>query len=171
MPTTTSVRTACDPAVSKEEPRPVVDRLADVVFYGPLGLALEHRKILPQLARRGRRQIAFTRTIGRFTVRHGRERIRGLVDDLTGGPEPDHPETPVASVATIPRIGSDAGADPAPTASAADLAIPQYDSLSAIQVVPRLEGLTEAELTQLRQYEAATRARRTILAKISQLQQ
>lgn len=50
------------------------------------------------------------------------------------------------------------------------LAIPDYDSLAASQVIPRLEGLAEGELEWVRSYEAAKRGRKTILNKISQLQ-
>ena len=42
---------------------------------------------------------------------------------------------------------------------------PDYDSLSASQVVPRLDGLTADELEAVRRYEAAHRGRRTILGK------
>jgi hypothetical protein len=49
------------------------------------------------------------------------------------------------------------------------LAIPGYDSLAASQVVQRLGGLTLAELEAVGEYEAATRGRRTILGRISQL--
>ena len=158
--------------MTDDEARPAVDRVADVVFFGPLGFVLEHRRLLPQMAQRGRRQVAFTAMIGRFTVRHGRERVQGLIEGLAGrataeGPAP----TPLVAVPSLPATDVAARAETASTTSAATLAIPQYDSLSAIQVVPRLEGLTEAELTQLRDYEVATRSRRTILAKISQLQQ
>ena len=48
---------------------------------------------------------------------------------------------------------------------AALLAIPDYDSLAASQVVPRLAGLTADELEAVRAYEAAHRARRTILGE------
>ena len=51
-----------------------------------------------------------------------------------------------------------------------DLAIPDYDSLSASQVVPRLEGLMPAELEAVRSYETANRGRKTILNKVAQLQ-
>ena len=54
---------------------------------------------------------------------------------------------------------------------AAVLAIPDYDSLSASQVVPRLAGLTTDELEAVRRYETAHRARRTILGRVAQLQQ
>jgi hypothetical protein len=50
------------------------------------------------------------------------------------------------------------------------LAIPGYDALSASQVVQRLDGLSAAELEEVRAYELATRGRRTILNKIAQLQ-
>lgn len=50
-----------------------------------------------------------------------------------------------------------------------DLAIPDYDGLSASQVVDRLAGLTVAQLSAIGEYEAAHRGRRTILGKIEQL--
>ncbi len=49
-------------------------------------------------------------------------------------------------------------------------AITDYDQLSALQVVERLEGLAAPELDEVRAYEAARRGRRTILAKVDQLQ-
>ena len=61
----------------------------------------------------------------------------------------------------------------APTSAAPDaavLAIPDYDSLSASQVVSRLQGLSAAELEAVRSYEAATRGRKTILNRVQQLQ-
>ena len=50
-----------------------------------------------------------------------------------------------------------------------ELAIPSYDSLSASQVVHRLAGLSREEVRAVRAYEAATRARRTIVARADQL--
>lgn len=49
------------------------------------------------------------------------------------------------------------------------LAIPDYDSLSASQVTARLAGLSAAELEEVRLHETATRARRSVLARIDQL--
>lgn len=61
---------------------------------------------------------------------------------------------------------SSADADvPAP----AELAIPDYDSLSASQVVSRLRGLSATQLEAVRAYETATRGRKTILNKVQQL--
>jgi hypothetical protein len=57
----------------------------------------------------------------------------------------------------------------APAPAATTLVIPDYDELSASQVVERLDGLPESELDAVRAYEEAHRARRTILYKIEQL--
>jgi hypothetical protein len=64
------------------------------------------------------------------------------------------------------RHGGTAGSGP----QVASLAIPDYDSLSASQVVPRLDGLSTAELGAVRDYETTHRGRKTILNKIDQLQ-
>jgi hypothetical protein len=50
------------------------------------------------------------------------------------------------------------------------LAIPGYDTLSASQVVQRLAGLAADELEAVRAYEEASRQRKTILARVEQLQ-
>jgi hypothetical protein len=54
-------------------------------------------------------------------------------------------------------------------AQAEALPIPDYDELSASQVVERLDGLPAKELAAVRAYEEAHRGRRTILFKIDQL--
>jgi hypothetical protein len=56
-----------------------------------------------------------------------------------------------------------------PATPAPELAIPEYDQLSASQVVERLEGLSAGELDAVRDYEQAHRGRNTILGKITQL--
>lgn len=58
----------------------------------------------------------------------------------------------------------------ASTLSAASLAIPDYDGLSASHVVNRLAGLSPIELESVRLYELANRGRKTILSKVAQLQ-
>jgi hypothetical protein len=49
------------------------------------------------------------------------------------------------------------------------LSIPGFDTLSASQVVQRLDGLNRADLVSVRTYESATRGRRTILSRVDQL--
>ncbi|HMQ25979.1 MAG TPA: hypothetical protein PKA98_08320 [Acidimicrobiales bacterium] len=176
--------------------RPVVSKVADAVVYAPLGLALEGRRLFPDLVDRGRRQVQFTRVVGKYTVRRGEERARqtwqeaqglvlGLLNVAGLRPEDDDPEAadpiPVTDVdlvegidlRVVPDLEDEAdGGDPASGGrpGADDLAIPGYDSLSAFQVMPRLEGLGPDELEAVRAYERVTRGRQTILNKIAQLQ-
>jgi hypothetical protein len=58
----------------------------------------------------------------------------------------------------------------APAKAPTVLAIPGYDTLSASQVVPRLDALRANELEAIRRHEVANRGRRTILSRIAQLQ-
>lgn len=76
-------------------------------------------------------------------------------------PSEEREESPLAPVPE-PRAASSIGSGP-------DLAIPDYDDLSASQVVERLDGLAFSELEAIRTYEAAHRARNTILGKIDQI--
>lgn len=112
--------------------------------------------------------------------------------ELIGGsasptPEPSAPPPPPPPSPRRPEPPGPAGA-PAPTAVAepprdrpdptelepglvvTSLAIPDYDGLSASQVVNRLAGLDPDELDAVRRYELANRGRKTILSKIAQLQ-
>ncbi len=73
--------------------------------------------------------------------------------------------SPTAPVDTAPSSPS---ASSVPTRPGG-LAIPDYDELSASQVVDRLEGLESSELDAIRRYELANRGRNTILGKIAQL--
>lgn len=80
-----------------------------------------------------------------------------------------------AAAPTAKRRGKKAartpnGADAPTGATSAALAIPDYDSLAASQVIPRLEGLSGTELEAVRTYEGTKRGRKTILNKIAQLQ-
>jgi len=87
-------------------------------------------------------------------------------------PVPDSTPTEVAEPAEAAEAAEPAKpAEPVePAPAVAELAIPDYDTLSASQVVPRLAGLRPEELEAVRRYEAAERGRKTILGKIAQLQ-
>lgn len=163
--------------------------VVETVVYAPLGLALEGRTLLPRLVERGRNHVTMARMVGEFAVRKGaedlaagavgaQERVMGLLGWGASG-QPVAP-APSSNVAGPPARGSDgppptaARVAPEAAAAAADidpalLPIPDYDLLSASQVVPRLESLDATELELVGRYEAGTRGRRTILAKVAQL--
>jgi hypothetical protein len=156
----------------------------DLLLYAPLGLALEARELLPKLVERGKQQVTVARMMGQFAVQQG----QALAGDRLGQAQKQAVETLAAlglwpkpaSSTQAPLVGepvtattspADTPAEPAePAPAASSLAIPDYDSLSASQVVPRLDGLSEAELETVRRYESAKRGRKTILGKIGQLQ-
>ena len=83
-------------------------------------------------------------------------------------PSPAPTDGPVGAPAATPVAGKkgDAGTGE----PAGELAIPDYDSLSASQVLPRLSGLSPSELEAVRAHEATHRGRKTILSKVAQLQ-
>ena len=64
-----------------------------------------------------------------------------------------------------PAVGSHNGHVP----SVSTLSIPGFDTLSASQVVQRLDGLNRSELVSVRAYESSNRGRRTILSRVDQL--
>jgi hypothetical protein len=87
------------------------------------------------------------------------------VDDATSGDDAEGAVTGALAAAVTDVVeAADAALD------ASTLPIAEYQSLAAIHVVQRLATLAADELEQVRRFEAAHRARRTILAKIAQLQ-
>jgi hypothetical protein len=163
----------------------LVDQAADLLIYAPIGLFFEAPTLLPKLAEKGRVHANNARLFGQFAVRHGeaelRRRVGGLEEQASGwlklfGLVPDDGAgAPAPAPAPEPGTGADAdavagnGGTPAAPAIS-ELAIPGYDSLSASQVVTRLEGLSGEELEAVRAYEVAHRSRKTILNKVAQLQ-
>jgi hypothetical protein len=171
----------------------LVEQAADLFLYAPIGLFFEGPTLLPKLAEQGRVHARNARVFGQFAVRHGEAEVRRRVGDVeqqagevlrTFGLLPDRDETDrgappaPADDAIVDDLGarlSGNGHGPEPSGQVAgpgvdELAIPGYDSLSASQVVTRLEGLTPPELEAVRAYESANRGRKTILNKVAQLQ-
>jgi hypothetical protein len=86
-------------------------------------------------------------------------------DDRAGGTtESSFTYRPPTSEPVAPSTAPPTSAPPAES-----LPIPDYDELSASQVIERLEGLDRESLEAVRAYEAGHRGRNTILGKIAQL--
>ena len=169
-----------------------LDRFVDLVVYAPLGLAFIARDELPRLIAKGREgatgQVGMARVVGQFAVDKGQREagrlLRQATDrlvDLGLVPDPDRrpgsptrpTETPSGAGPPAPEPGPATGPGPGPPGEvpAVDsLAIPGYGSLSAPQVVQRLDGLSATELESVRVYESANRGRKTILSRVAQLQ-
>jgi hypothetical protein len=167
------------PTPGHKRPR---DLAVELLVYAPVGLAVSAKEVVPRLVERGRTkvttQVSAARIIGRFAVEQGqlratkafaraREEAQQRLDQVTapnGSPPRVAPRSPVVRPATPTPRPATSGP------GGAELAIPGYDSLSASQVLPRLEGLSDDELESVRVYESAHRGRKTILGRITQLQ-
>ena len=178
---------------------PLNERLLDLFVYVPAGIAVSVVEEFPRFAERGRERLggrlSSARAVGQFAMKAGQEEFRRRSGALLHrtGPRPTDSEgpRPVPRVAHGVRpvragrpfesvvINSDAGAGrpvaavrPEPNGHippVSTLSIPGFDTLSASQVVQRLDGLNRAELVSVRAYEASTRKRRTILSRVDQL--
>ena len=98
--------------------------------------------------------------------------------DTVTEPAPRAEPPPAPAAAPAPPAPSPTRAGPpvppdaawkADVAAADALPIPDYDELSASQVVERLDGLDRESLEAIRRYETDHRGRNTILGKIAQL--
>jgi len=168
-----------------------VEHAFDLFVYAPIGLLFEGTSLLPELVAKGKSQVAMARVVGKFAVDKAQSSVEGLsakLQDQTAGvidfigdsitpvaPEPPAPEPPTpaparSARATATKVAAMAVDGVTQSISAASLAIPDYDGLSASQVVNRLAGLSPVELTNVQLYEAAHRGRKTILSKVAQLQ-
>jgi hypothetical protein len=151
-----------------------MDRALDLFVYAPLGLVLNIEEVLPELVERGHQQVNMARMFGQFAVQTGTKEARKRLEGLSERGRPAAPPVPTATpnparapeVTEVPvAVEEDGAAIP----GAGELAIPDYDSLSASQVVPRLDGLSADERDAVRRYEGAHRGRKTILSKLNQL--
>jgi hypothetical protein len=164
-----------------------VEQALDLFFYAPLGLLLNAQEVVPELIEKGHQQVMAARMFGKFAVHNQapkalddlQKQVQKVAEQFGGRKTPaaqpassNGPAVPVTQTAApvVSTAAPVAAPAPAHGPAAAGLAIPDYDSLSASQVVPRLEGLSSEELDSVRAYEAAHRGRKTILNKIVQLQ-
>ena len=152
------------------------------VSSGPLELSLEILGELfagiPKLIDRSHAQLELVRSVAGHLPCLGRLAAppRARRDDETRQPTPSIDVLTVVSAgATVAERSTDA-VDPAPTsehveeiAHEGELAVPDYDSLAASQVVPRLSSMSHDELESIQRYELAHRNRQTILNRVAQL--
>jgi hypothetical protein len=130
---------------------------------------------LPGLIDKGRsrveQEISNARVAGEYVVGRYQRRLSATLGSILHNGDPG--ATPARKE---PDRGHAAPSAPAmrsaPDAADAALvgaALADYDTLSASQVVRRLESLGAEELRAVQRYEAATRNRRTILNRAGQL--
>jgi hypothetical protein len=175
------------------EERSPLEAALDLFVFAPVGMFLTLAEDLPKLVERGKghveSQLTMARVMGEMAAPQlkveATKLVKGLMDRVATpapAPKPARPrsEPPKASSpAPMPPVSGRGPASPAPPATAPaagpglaspeSLAIPGYDSLSAMQVVQRLAGLKQPELEAVRGYEEGHRRRKTIINRADQL--
>jgi hypothetical protein len=146
------------------------------LFEIPLVVLDEVVKAVPKLVDRTRSQVELARRLATHVPCVG-----GLFAGRGDVPLPEHEAAQPIDVLQVVAVQDDEATDatvtpirPEPPAADApaesDLPVPDYDSLAASQVVPRLASLSADELDAVGSYERAHRNRQTILNKVAQLQ-
>ncbi|MBM3674325.1 MAG: hypothetical protein FJW88_05110 [Actinobacteria bacterium] len=173
-----------------------VERCVDLFVHAPIGIAMFARDTVPtffkmfvargqteldQQRKQAQQQANRYKSVGQLAVKFAGPVVRQQAEQRVG--EVRQMADQKINGLLMPRNGngSPGGGAPAPRGAPAPeaavappvevpaLAIPDYDQLSASQVVDRLDGLTPDELAAVRAYESAHRGRNTILGKITQL--
>ncbi len=163
-----------------------LDVLLDLMVFGPIGFAADAHRLVPELAAKGREtvdaEVRLARMVGQFAVQRGQREAAKIVGRLR---PPSPAPTPPRASAPDPTANGEVVAEPldevipvrveASTASAPavvrpDLAIADYDSLAASQVLPLLDNLSPSELEAVQAHESTHRKRKTILGRIAQIQ-
>ena len=163
----------------------------EVLVFAPLGLGAMMIEDGPAAVRRVRRELANARFIGRFAVDRGVADLRRSLVPASPGSNTDdslaraHDDAPApdsdASAVDVAAPAVSSG-DVAPDATVSDgstnaipavggLALPDYDTLPAIDIVAKLDALTTGQRDAIGRYESAHRMRRTVLGKVAQLAQ
>ena len=125
----------------------------------PLGLVMLTRERIQEVADDAVRR-------GRMTADDAEDLVRSLID--RGRRQTDEILRELEGLLDRARRAAGLGGDKG-DAGAAAFPIPGYDELNATEVRKRLEGLTADELRQVREHEARTRNRKTVLAAIDKL--
>lgn len=141
------------------------EKVLATVFYAPLGLGAKLVDDLPTNITKAKQQIDFARFIGKMAVERG---VNELTDKLRDATRSSVEVSDVVIEARSVEVADDLMADPL-AVDADQLALADYDQLAASHIISKLAGLTDAEITEIEQYELAHRGRRTVLGKIDQI--
>ncbi len=176
-----------------------LEKLLDVLVYAPLGLALEAKELIPQLAERGRGQVALMRLAQKVAAQRaaagdegqagGAEQVRSAVlealDTLCAwlggeGSTDAEPGTDAeAGGDAVPDGEPEHAAESTETAEAseaasteteqAELPYAAYDDQTAREIIADLGMRGPAKLRQILAYEQQNRARSTVLNRVARL--
>jgi hypothetical protein len=165
------------PAIERDDPH-ALHRALDFFVFAPVGLVLTVAEDLPNVIAKGRQrvesEISNARVVGKFFVAQSQREIAQRLNALWGRGTPEAPTAPHQPERTAAQAPEAPPATPKPAPDPAaeaivHAALADYDTLSASQVVRRLESLGPDELRAVHRHEASHRNRRTILNRATQL--
>ncbi len=177
----------------KQEPKPL-EQLIDLFVYAPVGMIYEYQNVIPTLVRRGKSQVQLARVLGQMAARQGGGGIEGAVGlamgsavggaagllargisefgSIVGLSDTDKAVPPVYEVVDVAEPSVDKQY-PGPLADGVadpnSFPIPDYDQLTAKEIIQILPDLKAAERDQIGRHEAVGQKRKTILAKLARL--
>jgi len=149
----------------KKEEEKLGEQLLDLLVYAPIGLLLEAKDLIPQLADRGRGQVALAQLAGKVVGDRVRADAAPLFRQLL-----EAAGAAVVSMTSDEDELSDEHDDHRePTDDDVALPIESYNAFSAPQLLQKLEELDQQQLDTILAYEQAHRDRQTVTNRIKQL--
>lgn len=160
----------------------VAGQVLEAFVFAPIGAGAQFVADGPAAIARARQELSNARFIGQMVVGRGASQLKDRLatqspseattqhaePGLESEPAIEHVEAPEPPEPTAPAVEAE-GVEMISDVTADSLAIPDYDSLPAIDIVGQLESLNPTELSAVDAYERSNRRRRTVLGKISQL--
>lgn len=160
--------------MAENSQKSAAEKAIEVLLAAPGELGDIAQSVLPKLVEAGRIELSSlnmterlnaAKLVGRLAFKEAQAEFERMnAKEAFGDDNNVVVHLPDASPPRLIRSNPTAG----PGAEA--LAVPDYDSLSAQQVLPRLNALDAAELEAVRIYEDEHRGRRTVLSRIAELQ-
>ncbi len=143
--------------MADEADQELIEQLLDVFVFAPIGLALDARDLIPQLARRGRGHVDLLRVAGTLAARQGRGEAGKLFESFVDL---------VASRAAGESVGDPGGGG---SSAAARARAEELARRPAAEIIRTLSQLDRSTLRALRDAESAGKARPTVLRRIDAL--
>ncbi len=142
-------------------------QVVEALLYAPIGFGAKVVTETPDRLRQFRSDLSAARFIGEMAVTRGAEQLRARqarTDERPATPEPS-----ITRRAPVPEPPDEEPETDVVAPAVDELAIVDYDSVPAIDVVAQLADLDVDERAVIERYERANRGRRTILGKLQQL--
>lgn len=134
------------------------DKALDLGVFAPLGFALEFRRVVPELAEAGRKQVAFSRSLGKAAL----NTIARAAADRGAARAGSAPASNGAAAPTTPREAASAPKT-APAAPTASGAVAGYDEMTAKEIIALARDASAKQRSWMRAQEEAGKARVTVL--------